>query len=343
MQIALVHQVAAHLLPDALLEEDVVRHDDGGAPARFEPAVDVLEKHELLIARGIRDVVARPPAAALLRAEGRIGENHVRLRKPRPARAQRVAEDDVALDAVQHRVHERKALDVGNELHAVEGLALLKPLLRLGELEIVPRIGANEAVGVDEKPAGAHRRILHVLARLRFHQSDHALDERPRGEVLPCAALGLLRVLLEQPLVEIPEPLGLGAVPVERVDGLDHGAKVSRLPERRRRIREDRLHALGAVAAEVHEKELVKLEELDAVLLRERVPPVALGDLLLGPRLFRHLEKEEVRELGDVLQIRDPVVPQDVAQIPELLDDVLRAWHRRNSPTLSRVARLESV
>ena len=108
------------------------------------------------------------------------------------------------------------------------------------------------------KPPVPDRGVLHELARLRLHQRDHALDERARREVLPRAALLLLGVLLEQPLVEVAEPLGLGAVPVERVDRLDDGAQVPRLPERRRRVRVDRLHAPRALAAEVEEELLVE-------------------------------------------------------------------------------------
>jgi hypothetical protein len=65
-----------------------------------------------------------------------------------------------------------------------------------------------------------------------------------------------------------------------------------------------------------------------------------LGDLVLRPRLLRHLQKEQVRELRDVLKVRDPVVTQDVAQVPELLNDVTRVGHvRRLSENLHPSAR----
>ena len=54
-------------------------------------------------------------------------------------------------------------------------------------------------------------------------------------------------------------------------------------------------------------------------------PAVAFGDrlLLAGQRgaLVRHLEEEQEGELLDVVQVREPVVAQDVAVAPELLDD----------------------
>jgi hypothetical protein len=71
-----------------------------------------------------------------------------------------------------------------------------------------------------------------------------------------------------------------------------------------------------------------------------QLPAIPLGDLVFGPRLLRHLQKEQVRELGDVLKVRDPVVTQDVAQVPELLNDVTRIGHvRRLSENLHSSAR----
>ncbi len=36
-----------------------------------------------------------------------------------------------------------------------------------------------------------------------------------------------------------------------------------------------------------------------------------------------HLEKEQVGELLDVVTVREPIVTQDVAVVPQLLDDLL--------------------
>jgi hypothetical protein len=149
------------------------------------------------------------------------------------------------------------------------------------------------------------------------------LSMRARREVLPRAALGLFGVLLEEPFVEIAEPFGLGAVPVERVDALDDGTQVPGLAERSRRVGEDGLDAPRALATEVDEELLVEVEELDAVLFRHVVPAVALRNLVLGAGLFHHLEKEQERELGHVLVVGDPVVAENVAEVPELLNDVL--------------------
>ena len=57
-------------------------------------------------------------------------------------------------------------------------------------------------------------------------------------------------------------------------------------------------------------------------------PAVSLGDRLLlagdGGPLVGHLEEEDVRELLQVVLVRQPVVSKDVAVGPELLDDAVR-------------------
>lgn len=71
VEVAFLHEVAADGGAVALGEEHIVRQDDGGAglSVRFEAAVDVLEEIQLLVARLIREVIARRALAALLRAD----------------------------------------------------------------------------------------------------------------------------------------------------------------------------------------------------------------------------------------------------------------------------------
>ena len=38
----------------------------------------------------------------------------------------------------------------------------------------------------------------------------------------------------------------------------------------------------------------------------------------------RHFQKKQIRQLLDVIAIRQPVIPQDVAAVPELLDNLMR-------------------
>ena len=101
---------------------------------------------------------------------------------------------------------------------------------------------------------------------------------------------------------------------VESVAGfLDEGAGVG----------EDLLHQRRAVAAEVDQRELVGFQPLGRGLGFQVVPAVAGRELVLGAGLLRHLEEQQVGQLGDVLVVGDAVVLEDVAEVPELGDDVV--------------------
>jgi hypothetical protein len=75
VQVALVHQVAADVGADVAFEQHVVGQHHGGTAAGFQAAVDVLQEGELLVAGGVGEVVPAGQAAALLGAEGRVGED----------------------------------------------------------------------------------------------------------------------------------------------------------------------------------------------------------------------------------------------------------------------------
>ena len=52
---------------------------------------------------------------------------------------------------------------------------------------------------------------------------------------------------------------------------------------------------------------------------RKASPPEAVGDVRFA--LVRHLEKEEVGELFDVVAVIDAIMPQRVAEAPEFVYD----------------------
>ena len=60
--------------------------------------------------------------------------------------------------------------------------------------------------------------------------------------------------------------------------------------------------------AEQHRRELLQPAQHKRVF--------AVGQLLLRPRLLRHLEEQEEGEFGDVLMIGDAVILEHVAKIP---------------------------
>ena len=52
--------------------------------------------------------------------------------------------------------------------------------------------------------------------------------------------------------------------------------------------------------------------------------------------LVRHLEKEQKRQLLDIVAVRQPVVTQDVAVVPEFLNQLIRrVTHRRHRSNLT--------
>jgi hypothetical protein len=71
----------------------------------------------------------------------------------------------------------------------------------------------------------------------------------------------------------------------------------------------------------------VVIKQVVAVPLQQAGPTVPVGNLarLVVRRLrtlIGHLEKQQIRQLLDVVAITHPVVTEDVAVIPEFLDDL---------------------
>ena len=69
-----------------------------------------------------------------------------------------------------------------------------------------------------------------------------------------------------------------------------------------------------------------------AIELHQHVPAEAFWnrrravERRTAPRI-RHLEEKQKRQLLDVVAIREPVIPEDVAVVPELFDDGSRCRH----------------
>ena len=66
-----------------------------------------------------------------------------------------------------------------------------------------------------------------------------------------------------------------------------------------------------------------------------------MGDRLLkggSALLIRHLEEEQKRQLLDVVAVRQPVIAQDVAVVPEFLNELRRLFcHVRRERNYSNV------
>ena len=90
--------------------------------------------------------------------------------------------------------------------------------------------------------------------------------------------------------------------------------------------------------------------EVVAVTVEERLPVEPVRHHLPEPcalPLVGHLQEQQVGELLDVLDRADAVVAQHVAEVPELLDELVRVGHRasgllRSSSSGSRYGRVGS-
>ena len=195
-------------------------------------------------------------------------------------------------------------------------------LLGLGEAVEVAVL-AQVVIGGDEEAAGAGGGILDHVIQRGLHDGDHAVDELARGEVLAGAGLLFVGVFFQQALVEIAEPFLPRGIPVELADVADEGGEGGGFLDEGGGVGEDLLHQSGAVRAEVDEGDLVKLEAIGRAFRQQIRPTVFLRDLVLGAGLLGHLEEEDVGEFGDVLVVGHAVVLEDVAEVPELGDDVV--------------------
>ena len=223
---------------------------------------------------------------------------------------------------MEHEVHEGEAVGILHMLHAVKGVGLILLLLGLGEaVEVV--VGAQVVVRGDEEAAGAGGGVLDDIGQLGLHHGDHAVDERARGEVLAGTGFLFVGVLFEQPFIHVAQAFLLGGIPVELVDLGDERGECGGLFDEGTGVGEDFPRKGRAVGAEVNESDLVELQTVGRTLGLQIRPTMALGNLVLGASLLGHFQEEEVGQLSDVLVIGDPVVLEDVAEVPELGDDVV--------------------
>ncbi len=338
MHIALMQQLAADGLTRPAFEQHVIRHDHRSASILLEQCLHVLDEVELFV-RGRRPEVAALDDVALtarlallahdggaaLLAERRIGEHQVEA--VAGVGGERVGHHDglelLAADAVQQHVHGAQPRRGLHQLPALEGFFLELLALILGHVRIMLH---HIVMRCEQKAAGAAGRIAHGLAGLRRHDIDNGLDQRTRGEVLAGAGLGVLGILFQQAFVGIALHVGAHRHPVFLVDQIhDQPPQLGRVLELVLRLIEDQPEQALLVAQRL-KRVAVVIEQLVTVFFDQTRPVVAFRyrAFLVVRRLgalVGHLEKQQISELLDVVAIRHAVVAQDVAVIPEFLDD----------------------
>ncbi|MND55561.1 hypothetical protein D3C80_466490 [compost metagenome] len=334
VQVALVHQIAAHLGTDPGFKQHVVGQHHGGAATGLEATIDVLQEGELLVAGLVGEIVAGIAGfAPLAGAKGRVGEDDIDLGQGGTRLSQGIAEVDhplfIPFHAVQQAVHQGQATGIGHQLDPDKGFLLLETHLLQRQVVIV-RLALDVLVGGDEKTGGAGGRILNHFPRLGLEAAHHAVDQGARSEVLAGAGFGFASVFLQQTFIEIPQAILLGAEPVDLVEGLDHLLQMAWLAQPGLGIGIDGGDQGILVFGEIHQHLAIVVEQVEAGAAGKLWPAAMLGQGVGGQnaRLFvlvHHLDKEQQHQLGDIVGVVDAVVTQDVAQVPQFLNDIVVA------------------
>ena len=198
---------------------------------------------------------------------------------------------------MQKQVHQAQAPGVSDDLVALKRLVLEKLLLLTVERE-VGAVG-DEVVRAQKEPAGAARGVGDALARLGPQALDHGADQGARREVLARPGLGVLGVLLQQPLVDVALDVGTERDPIGVVHHVDEAVELRRILNLVLRFGED-LPQHAPPRAELAQQRDVVSFKLRAPLRLQALPVVrrgnahvtAVGRLAV---LIRHLEEDSDR------------------------------------------------
>ena len=192
---------------------------------------------------------------------------------------------------MEHGVHQCQAMGIVDQLAAGECLFPFK--LRLICIQIVKIIGVllDIPVGGNHKAESAAGGVVAPLSGLGLHQPGHHINENARGKVLARAGLFLVGVLLQQPFIQVAQPLFPGGVPVQAINGGDDLFQILGLVDVCSRALVDLPHPAGAVFAQMGQQLFVELLQLDAAFGSKLVPAVGSGNLAFCTGLLCHLQK----------------------------------------------------
>ncbi len=329
-----MQELAAHGLTGPAFKQHVIRHHDPATAMLFEQGLDMLEEIQLFVGGGGPEVfpfdnirllgglaVFADNGGAALLAERGIGQDNIET-------VARIGSQGIAhcqwqfavacADAVQHKVHGTKAGRALDQLPAGKGDVLEGVLLLLGHIRIARY---DMVMGGQQKATGAAGRIADFLARFRSDDIDHGPDQRASGKILTGPGLGILGILFQQALVGIALDIGTHHRPVFLANQIDQQPpQFGRVLKLILGFIEDQAEQALFLTQLIQEM-AVMIKQLIAILLDQAGPVVPsryrarLVIRGLGP-LIRHFEKQEIRQLLDVISITHAVVTQDVAVVP---------------------------
>ena len=278
------------------------------SPSALTTVIDDLRPNGGLVST----ISKRSPGSALSASSTWIGLSA--SSEPMPCRSRFMTQSRAVLSTISQpceRVEAQVALLVGIEVGVVArdhswAASRNPPVPQAGSQIVMPGCGPHD---LDDRP-----------------------DQRPRREVLAGAGLDVLGVLLEQPLVGVALDVGVERQPRLAVDQVDdQAAQLGGILDPVLRLAEDDAeHA--RLPAELGQEVAVVDLELVAVAGEQARPVEALGDERRGAErrlrlLVGHLEEEQVGELLEVVAVGEAVVAQDVAVVPEALDEAVLGAH----------------
>src|ERR1017187_2066667 len=337
VDIAIVQEAFADGFAGPALKQHVVGQNDSGPPVDLEQTADVLEKVELFVAGGGPEVVAQNLLTLLhliailvddgdagLFPEGRVGQHHVEVDRWLGGQAVLAGGDVLFVaEVVQQQVHGAKTSRGCDQFDRVQRRSLQVAYLVAAELVVLQDV----AGGGKQKAAGAGRGIDDRGSRLRAHDFDDGIDEDTRREVLAGAALGVLGVLFEQAFVDVAFHVGAESAPGFLIDEIDdQPAQVGGILDLVLSFPEDDAED-ARLLAEIFERVAVVPLERQPVQFDQAGPVVIFGDgrfafvRRAGP-LVVHFEEQKIGELLDVIAIGDPVIAQQVAVVPDFVDQI---------------------
>ena len=339
MQIGGFQQLAADDLTGAAFKQHIVRNDHGGSAGGFHDGVDVLDEVELFVGAGGPEVLAVVDQILVflfallvgdgdgrLLAEGRVGQDVVHTVAGIGEQGVAQGDGDVAVDVadvVQVQVHQSHLEGGSDQLVAVEGLVFQEQLVITGQ-GVVVGIG-EEFLSRQEEAAAAAAGIGDGLAGFGAEALDHGLDEGPGGEVLACAGLDILCVFLEEAFVDLALDVGGHGDPLFLVDHLHHPVEDGGVADFVGGLLEY-LAQQTVLLTQLFQGGLVLFFQLCAFQTVHILPGVACGDagLFFVGRLgilIGHFQKDEVSKLFQIISIGNAVIPEGIAQAPDLGDD----------------------
>ena len=156
----------------------------------------MLEKVELLIACGESEVITGGSFSAFLCSKRRVGENQAVALHGLAHIGQRIAINNLAINAVEHGVHQRQTVRVMNKLAAGKGFLFFKAGGFSVQREKVIRLLSDILAGGDHKAESTASGIVAAFSGLWLHQFSHNVNQHTGSEILPCAGFLLIGVLL---------------------------------------------------------------------------------------------------------------------------------------------------